>query len=140
MTDTDPLESRALNSLYRNHPGIARGDRWQVGSNRRARDQRDMLLAWAATVPDHRLLCHRNLGLVTLAWIREHQPPSDAPLPLQARISLEAINGVRPVWIAEGVFEKYSARTAEGWPVTVEWGEPDADGFYSPVFTEHPEP
>ena len=30
MTDTDPLESRALNSLYRNHPGIARGDRWQV--------------------------------------------------------------------------------------------------------------
>ena len=66
-----------------------------------------------------------------------------APAPLdrlRARISLEAINGTRPVWVAEGVFERYTARTAEGWPVTIEWGEPDADGFYSPVFTEHPEP
>ena len=66
-----------------------------------------------------------------------------APAPLdalRARISFEAINGVRPVWVAEGVFEQYAARTAECSPVTVEWGEPDADGFYSPVFTEHPEP
>ena len=63
--------------------------------------------------------------------------PLDA---LRARISFEAINGVRPVWVAEGVFEQYAARTAECSPVTVEWGEPDADGFYSPVFTEHPEP
>lgn len=63
------------------------------------------------------------------------RPASDAAL--RARISLEAINGTRPVWIGEGVFEQYTARTAEGWLVTIEWGEPDADGFYSPTFTEH---
>ena len=73
----------------------------------------------------------------------EHLPAGDAATPapldvLRARISFEAINGVRPVWVAEGVFEQYAARTAECSPVTVEWGEPDADGFYSPVFTEHP--
>jgi len=73
----------------------------------------------------------------------EIRPLAATPAPLdrlRARISLEAINGTRPVWIGEGVFERYAARTAEGWPVTIEWGEPDADGFYSPVFTEHPEP
>lgn len=74
---TNPLEMRALFALYRNHPSTAPGDRWGVSAHRRAMAQREMLLAWAATLPDERLLDCRNLGVRALAWIRSHQ--DDAP-------------------------------------------------------------
>lgn len=66
----DPLETRALFALYRNHPTTAPGDRYGVKAHHRARERREMLLAWAATLPDERLLDCRNLGVTALAWIR----------------------------------------------------------------------
>ena len=69
-----PLASRALFALYRNHPSTAPGDRWGPKAHRRARAQRDALLAWAATLPDERLLEMRHLGVAALAWIRANQP------------------------------------------------------------------
>ena len=75
------LEVRALKALYRNHPLTAPSDRYGEKARRHALGQRMMLLEWAATLPDYRLLDCRNLGVATLAWIREHQPPwlQDAP-------------------------------------------------------------
>ena len=71
---TNPLETRALFALYRNHPSTSPGDRWGVSAHRRALAERDMLLAWAVHEPDDRLLACRNLGAASLAWIRAHQP------------------------------------------------------------------
>ena len=101
----------------------------------------DRLIAAGVTLaPTPRLacpVCTLTTCACFAAGVTLAPTPPDA---LRARISLEAINGVRPVWIAEGLFEKYAARTAEGWPVTIAWGEPDADGFYNPTFTENPTP
>lgn len=70
------VEMRALMALYRNHPDTPTSARWGDKAKRAARGQREMLLAWAATQPDYRLLDCRNLGVSSLSWIREHQPPA----------------------------------------------------------------
>jgi hypothetical protein len=74
------FESRALYALWRNHPLTAAEDRWLPRARYLSRANRTMLLSWAATQPDYRLLeCH-NIGVATLAWIRDHQPPAGADL------------------------------------------------------------
>lgn len=73
---SDPVEMRALMALYRNHPDTPLSNRWGDKAKRAARGQREMLLAWAATQPDYRLLDCRNLGISSLSWIRAHQPSS----------------------------------------------------------------
>lgn len=72
----DTTETRALNALWRNHPLTSVEDRWGARAHKLARQNRDMLLAWAAEQPDYRLMDCRNLGATTLAWIRANQ--SDA--------------------------------------------------------------
>ena len=58
---------------------------------------------------------------------------------LRAMLDMEARRGTRPVLVGEGVFD--AARTDDGRVVTVDWGEPDEHGFYTPTFTAHdPEP
>ena len=74
MTDRDPLETRALVALYRNHPDTSPDARYRWDSRRRARALRGTLLSWAATLPDYRLLDCRNLGKTSLAWIRANEP------------------------------------------------------------------
>ena len=74
MTDRDPLETRALVALYRNHPDTSPNERYRWDSRRRARALRGTLLSWAATLPDYRLLDCRNLGKTSLAWIRANEP------------------------------------------------------------------
>jgi len=73
------IETRALFALYRNHPDTPPGDRygWRAKGNARAR--RSVLLAWAATQSDDRLLSCRNLGVTSLEWIRLRQPTVPDP-------------------------------------------------------------
>lgn len=68
------IEARALNALWRNHPLTAVSDRWGERAHRLARQNRVMLLAWAAEQPDYRLRDCRNIGAATLAWIRANEP------------------------------------------------------------------
>jgi hypothetical protein len=42
---------------------------------------------------------------------------------------------VRKVLVTPELFTETFARTADGRLLSCEWGEPDADGFYSPTFT-----
>lgn len=43
--------------------------------------------------------------------------------------------GERLVRVAEPVFVEWGTRTLGGWRLTAEWGEPDAEGCYTPTFT-----
>jgi hypothetical protein len=44
--------------------------------------------------------------------------------------------GARPILIAPGdLFEQIGTRTADGRAIMVKWGEPDAEGWWSPEFT-----
>ena len=43
--------------------------------------------------------------------------------------------GTRAVLFAEGLMERMFTRTEDGRRLTIEWGEPDEDGFYTPRFT-----
>ena len=43
--------------------------------------------------------------------------------------------GTRAVLFSEGLMERMFTRTEDGRRLTIEWGEPDADGFYTPRFT-----
>jgi hypothetical protein len=74
-----PLATRALFALYRNHPSTAPGDRYGKLAHRRAIDQREMLLAWAATLSDEQVMDCRNLGIAALAWVRANQPRDGRP-------------------------------------------------------------
>lgn len=73
----NPLETRALFALYRNHPDTHPGDRYGRRAKANARARRDMLLAWAATKDDYFLMSRRNLGATSLAWIRANQLTAD---------------------------------------------------------------
>jgi hypothetical protein len=112
------LESRALYALWRNHPLTAVKDRWGERAHRLARANRDMLLSWAATQPDYRLRDCRNIGVATLAWIRDHQPPASG------------MSETRKVLFSEELALSLGASH-------VDWGEPDADGFYTPTLYAH---
>ena len=72
------VERRALLALFRNHPATGPGDRYNWKARAEASRQREMLLGWAATLPDETLLYMRNIGPVALRWIREQtgDPPS----------------------------------------------------------------
>jgi len=72
------VERRALLSLFRNHPSTGPGDRYNWKARAEARRQREMLLDWAATLPDEELLYMRNLGPVALRWIRKQRGHSPA--------------------------------------------------------------
>lgn len=67
---TNPVEARALFALYRNHPSTLPSERYGPQAHRRARQNRTMLLVWAAKQSDDALLSCRNLGVTSLAWIR----------------------------------------------------------------------
>ncbi len=41
------------------------------------------------------------------------------------------------VRMSRELVERFWARTDDGARVTVEWGEPDAEGFHEPIFTRH---
>ena len=43
----------------------------------------------------------------------------------------------RKICVSSEVIESGFVRTWDGAAITVEWGEPDAEGFYEPVFTRH---
>lgn len=45
--------------------------------------------------------------------------------------------GVRPIFISIELLESLGTRTEDGDKITAEWGEPDKNGFYTPVFTRH---
>lgn len=42
------------------------------------------------------------------------------------------------VRISPEVIAKFWARTRDGTRTTIEWGEPDAEGFHNPIFTVDP--
>jgi len=108
MTRRDPAEKRALLALYRNHPSTPADTRYTRRAYRAATEQREMLLAWAATQPDYRLLYCRNLGPKALAWIRANQPAQPAPAaPVDLRIECDRL--------ADAL-----------WAVFIERGDPEA--------------
>lgn len=73
------LGHRALLALYRNHPDTQLPERYTWRASAAAREHREMLLAWAATQSDERLLWCRNLGPAALAWIRSAGGDLSAP-------------------------------------------------------------
>jgi hypothetical protein len=46
-------------------------------------------------------------------------------------------DGTRLILASEAFLEDIGTRTADGRRITAEWGEPDANGWYSPTFTAH---
>lgn len=44
---------------------------------------------------------------------------------------------VVPVLMSRDIFEQTSLRTEDCRPLTIDWGEPDEQGFYTPTFTSH---
>lgn len=65
------IERRALNVLFRNHPDTKAAEWYEWDTALRARDRREQLLRWSATLSDSQLLAMRNLGVTALAWIRQ---------------------------------------------------------------------
>lgn len=45
--------------------------------------------------------------------------------------------GSRLILASENLLEYWGTRTEDGSRITVEWGEPDENGWYAPVFTKH---
>lgn len=41
----------------------------------------------------------------------------------------------RPVSVDLGILQSLDIRTAEGYRLAIDWGQPDADGFYTPTLT-----
>jgi hypothetical protein len=79
---------------------------------------------------DLRKLAEKALSMNV--WIGK--PEGEAILAL-----LEPPAGTRLVLMSDGVMDEL-ARPREGYTVTWEWGEPDANGWYTPTFTEREDP
>ena len=92
---SEPAEARALNALWRNHPLTPVKDRWGERAHGLAKQNRAMLLAWAAEQPDYRLRDCRNIGITTLAWIRANQPSATPEPPLDRAALVAAVDGLR---------------------------------------------
>lgn len=122
----DPLERRVLLALYRNHPDTAPGERYNWKATSEAHRNRDMLLAWAATQPDNELLWCRNLGPVSLAWIRANQSKLDVSDPWTGlREEVDAMNR----WYAEdGVKGSPASAWVGYWPAIGWYGGCGYDG------------
>ena len=43
----------------------------------------------------------------------------------------------RPVLVDFAILDTIALRTDDGWLLTVDWGEPDTDGVFSPTLTRH---
>ena len=58
-------------------------------------------------------------------------------LPLGKTITDVPPRGTRLILADEGFIEHFASRTDDGYRITGEWGEPDENGWYSPIFTVH---
>jgi hypothetical protein len=54
-----------------------------------------------------------------------------------AKVRADMALGARLVRVGEGILERWGTRTEDGDLLTVEWGEPDEYGVYTPTFTRH---
>ena len=67
------------------------------------------------------------------------KPPPDAT-DWYGKLTVEALQGIVRLRMSREIVEKFWMRADDGRRVTVEWGEPDAEGFYDPVFTASDDP
>jgi hypothetical protein len=64
------------------------------------------------------------------------QPDTDAPPTEHVNVvAVAPPEGTRLILVNENLLDTWGSRTDDGYAIRVKWGEPDYNGWYTPIFT-----